>query len=310
MKNDSEKIQEHINRDVEFALDGLLIDSGIITGDPRECSTEVGKIALDIFRRFEIDLTKITFGDVQDLVYSQSTQIGNPGNYLAHIANTAGILRSLVRALEKIHKDRLIIPRPDAAYAIGLVHDLNATFSDYSRGGQQSKEFDEFLLAKKLRVKTFADNVAMHSDYIGGIRLMSKGVDFPKKEAYHNMIEVLNGNGPLSYTSIENEFREYLGGKDRLALLLLTVCDYMENGQPHFDVEKLNKNFEARSKDIIWRYHGKVESERKTPSLLGQALVTGGMERIELYKRIIETLLKNEPQEIEKLEQETNFFHE
>ncbi|MBN1645236.1 hypothetical protein JW851_04360, partial [Candidatus Woesearchaeota archaeon] len=262
----------------------------------------------DIFHQFETDTTKITFGQLQDLVYSQGTQIGNPGNYLAHISNTAGILRSLVIVLDKIHKGQLKLPHPDIAYAIGLVHDLNATFSNYAIGGQQSKEFDEFVLAKKLGFKRMADEAAMHSDYLGAINLLAEGVDFPKQEAYIGMKQILTGDGPLSYPKIEREFNSYLEGKDRLNLLLLTISDYTEKGQPHFNADKFDENFEERSKDIMWRYHGKAHSQGKLPSLLGQALVNGGMKRIAMYKKIVNVLLEANPEKIERLKQETNFF--
>ncbi len=302
--------QTKITRDAEKALDGLLIDSGMLSGNTQLCTTEVGKKALHIFRQFEADPTKIRFSDLQDLVYSEGTQIGQPGNYLSHVSNTGGILRSLVVQLEKIHQGRLKIPHPDVARSMGLSHDLNATFSNYAVGGQQSKEFDEFLLARSLGLPLIAENVALHSDYLGGIRLMTEGADFSKKAAYSGMIQVLKGDGPLSYNAIEEEFRAYLDGRDRLHLLLLTVSDYMENGQPHFDVGKFDENFKVRSKDIVWRYYGKAIEEEKTPSLLGQALVSGGMKRIQLYKTIVDKLLQNKPQEIEELEKTTNFFHE
>ena len=138
---------EQIRNDTEFLAE-LLIDPGMMTGNPTQCKTEVGKRALEIFQKFENCPERITFGDLQDLVSSEGSQIGNQGAYLSHIANTAGVFRSLVRTLEQIQSG-LSLPDPDIAYATGLVHDLNATFSDYGKGGQQSKEFDEFVLAKR-----------------------------------------------------------------------------------------------------------------------------------------------------------------
>ncbi|MBN1645154.1 hypothetical protein JW851_03910, partial [Candidatus Woesearchaeota archaeon] len=73
-KSISEEDQDSISKEAEIALDGLLIDPGIITGNTQLCITEVGKRALDIFHQFETDTTKITFGQLQDLVYSQGTQ--------------------------------------------------------------------------------------------------------------------------------------------------------------------------------------------------------------------------------------------
>ena len=297
---------KRIIKDTEFLAD-LLIDPGMINGSVDECETEVGKKAIEIYQQFEHNPSIITFGDVQDLTLSQGSQIGQPGNYLGHINNTAGILRSLVIALEKIHPT-LDLPHPDKAFAMGLIHDLNATFSDYEKGGQQSKEFDEYVLAVRCGWTEVATQVAMHSDYLGAIKLMAQGTTFPKQEAYTEMINVLQGDGPLSYEAIFQEFSGYMEGKDKLHLMLLTMSDYMEFGKPYFNPETFEGDFEERSKDIVWRYHGKSQSEGKTPSLLGQALIDSGMERIGLYKKILQTLINNDRKGVEQLQENTTFF--
>jgi hypothetical protein len=281
-----------IKQDTESLAD-LLVDPGMLTGNPAQCRTEVGKRAIDIYNQFDDDPAKVRFGHVQDLAVSEGTQIGNPGMYLAHILNTGGVFRSMVRVLERAQPE-IALPHPDVAYATGLIHDLNATFSDYGKGGQQSKEFDQFLLARRLGWPTIAKQVSMHSDYMGAIRLMAKGVDFPKKDAYSEMIGVLRSEGPLSYKAIAAEFADYLSGEDMLPLMLLTVADYIENGKPYFNAETFEKDFDVRSGDILWRYHGKALQDGNTPSLLGQALVDGGLERIGLYKRKVAELLKAE----------------
>jgi hypothetical protein len=300
-------VDERIIQDTEFLAD-LLIDPNIINGELSQCTAEVGKKALDIYYRFEENPTKITFGDIQDLVTSTDSQIGHPGPYLAHILNTGGVFRSLVKTLEKIHPT-LKLPHPNVAFATGLIHDLNATFSDYSVGSQQSKEFDQFILAKRLGWKKVADDVSLHSDYLGGIRLMAADVDFPKKKAYKAMTEMLKGDGPLSYTAIAKKFKRYIEGKDRLCLMLLTVADYSENGKPYFNLPHFNADFNDRTQDILWRYYGKAQSEGKVPSLLGQALANGGIERIETYKNIVSVLLNDDKIEVEKLKEETTFFN-
>jgi hypothetical protein len=299
-------IDPRIISDTEFLAE-LLVDSGMINGDTRTCTTDVGKRAIEIYQQFEDNPRKITFGQIQDLTLEKGSQIGMKGPYLSHVQNTGGVFRSLVLLLGKIHPD-LDLPHPDVAYAAGLIHDLNATFSDYAKGGQQSKEFDEYLLAKRCGWENVASQVAMHSDYLGGVRLMAEGADFPKKEAYTDMIAMLQGDGPLSYEAIFKEFEAYMHGTDRLHLLLLTVSDYMEMGKPFFNQDSFDPDFEARSQDIMWRYHGKAVSEAKTPSLLGQALVDGGLERVGLYKGIVSTLINNDKVKIEQLRETTNFF--
>jgi hypothetical protein len=294
---------EQIIRDGKTCLEGLVEDR-ILEGNPK---TEVGKRAIDLYWKFEESPKKITFGDIQDVTYGSGTQIGNPGNYLSHVNNTAGIFRSLIIALEKTNCG-LRLPHPDEAFAAGLVHDLNATFSNYSAGGQQSKEFDEFVLARMFAWKKMAEEVALHSDYIGGIRLMAQDKDFPKREAYQGMIQVLKGKGPLSYEKIQEEFKLFLQGRDRLPLILLTVADYMESGQPHFDQKNFDQNFKKRSEDIFNRYYQNAVNEGKLPSLLGQALNDGGMDRIKSYKTLIKILLTKDGKIIEELRNTTDFF--
>ena len=289
--------------DIEFLAD-LLVDPGIITGDSSHCNTEVGKKAIEIYNQFETHPHKINFGQLQDLVSSEGSQIGNPGPYLAHLANTAGVLRSLVLQLGKVHPD-LDLPTLERAYAMGLVHDLNATFSDYKKGGQQSKEFDEFVLAKGLGWKQMEQQVAMHSDYLGAIRLMSQGVTFPKEGAYVAMKKVLQSDGLLSYQAIEEQFQGFIDGKENLSLILLTVADYMATDQPHFDLNRFDDDFLARSADIVWRYHGKAMESGQTPSLLGQALVNGGIERIGRYQELVSTLFKGAEDKIFELKSST-----
>tara|TARA_Y100000310_G_scaffold167546_2_gene167407 strand:- start:46982 stop:47905 length:924 start_codon:yes stop_codon:yes gene_type:complete len=292
--------------DVEESLRGLLVDSSMLSGDSAQCKTEVGKRALDIGYGFESNPRKITCGVMEMLTKSEGSQIGNPDNYLAHIFNTAGVFKGLVVALKEAHPD-LDLPHPDVAHAMGLVHDLNATFSDYLLGGQQSKEIDLFLLAKLLGWRFIEEQVAMHSDYIGEARLMAEGVvDFPKKEAYGGMIRIFQGDGPVSYGAIEKQFAEFLRGEDNLPLMTLTIADYMAPdssgpGSSDFDGESLRGGFKARSGDILFRYHGKPIADGKMPSLLGQALADGGMDRITGYRNTMAALLGDNSEKVERL---------
>ena len=299
-------IRKRILEDTEF-LSELFIDPRMINGNTDECDTEVGKWAIDIYNKFENSSEIITLGDIKRLTLSKGSQIGDSDAYLAHVSNTAGIFKSLVISLEKINSN-LDLPHPDVAFATGLIHDLNATFSDYKKGGQQSKEFDQYLLAKRLGFEKVASQVAMHSDYLGGVRLMTKGVKFPKKEAYGKMMEMLRGEGPLSYEKIFSEFQGYMEGKDRFSLMLLTISDYLENGKPYFDLDNFDGDFKLRSEDIVWRYYGDAINKGNTPSLLGQALVEGGLERIDLYRNILLKIIENDNKYIENIKLTTNFF--
>ncbi len=127
---------KRIIQDTEIALDELLIDSNILLGDPDKCKLEVGKRALDIYYKFEEKPRAIKFDDVKKLAESKGSQIRKPEGYLGHVSCTAVKLANLVKILGEKHP-RLKLPHPENAFAMGLVHDLNATFSDYAKGGQQ-----------------------------------------------------------------------------------------------------------------------------------------------------------------------------
>ncbi len=150
--------------------------------------------------------------------------------------------------------------------------------------------------------------VALHSVYLETIKLMSQDVRFPKEEAFVDMKAVLKGDGPLSYKEIEKQFAEFLAGRDNLPLILLTLADYMAVDQPTFDVNHLDQNFAARSEDITFRYYGKAIADGRTPSLLGQALVSGGMDRIVGYKQLVGDLFDNHPRVISGLQNSTTFW--
>lgn len=306
--NDDPRIIE----DTEKALFPLLADPGIFTGRPEECTTEVGKRALEIYFNFEEQPQRIKGEDLKKLIESEGSQIGNKDDYFGHITKTAGVLKSLVEILGKKYSN-LDLLDPGVAYATGLVHDLNVTFSNYAAGGQESKEFDEFLLANRFCWETMAERVAMHSVDLEVIKLLTEGAELPNpnhEAAYVGMREVLQGDGPLSYVNIESRFKNYMQGKENLPLLLLTVSDYMTNEKNFFDESSFDRDFRVRSDDIIWRYYDKAIQEGRTPPLVGQTFYQGGLERVGLYKAIVSTLLKGDEKNIERLKRDTNFFRD
>lgn len=281
-----------ITRDTEFLAE-LLVDKGIGTGSAEQCKTEVGKRALDILWKFETFPKAISLEEISTLARSDKSQIGQPEQYLAHLAATADIFECMARTLHKKHPN-LDLPGPESCYSAGLVHDLSATFSDYAKGGQQSKEADQYFLAKRVGYTRNAAHVALHSVYLEGLKLMKNGAVFPKQEAYEGMIAVLRGAGPLSYEAIEQEFRETVQGKENLPLIVLSVADYMALPGTRFDPLTMDRDFEARSDDIMERYYHQAVREGKTPPLLGQALVgENGLEKIIRYKNIVKALLEN-----------------
>ena len=298
------KMNLEIRKNTEFLSD-LFIDQGVISGEPSQCVTEVGKRALDIYYQFETKPGKITFEDLDNLVKSKNSQISNPDRHLQHLKSAATLLKSIVKTLGSIYPD-LDLPTPELAYATGLVHDLNATFSDYGKTGQQTHELDGFFLATRLNFFTMRNHVTLHSDYIGVARLIANGVYFPEQEVYKGMKATLNGFSSISYQKIADEFAGFLSGKENLSLILLTVADYAADGRIFFTGENFNEAFDMRTADIESRYCQRNEVGHL--SLIGQALMSGGMQRIKSYKELISMLLNHEPYEIERLRQETNFF--
>ena len=65
------KMNLEIRKNTEFLSD-LFIDQGVISGEPSQCVTEVGKRALDIYYQFETKPGKITFEDLDKLVKSKN----------------------------------------------------------------------------------------------------------------------------------------------------------------------------------------------------------------------------------------------
>lgn len=301
---------QKVIEDSEEMLAELLVDEGLLSGEPESCSTEVGKRALDTYNRFEYMPLDITEDDMVRLVESDGSQIRNKGAYLSHITNTAGVLKGIVNLLSKKYPE-LWLPHPDYAHSTGLVHDLNATISNFKKGGHESKEFDGYVLGERHGWHNMSRKISMHSVYLEMIRLFSEGEELENPElepAYEGMRKVLKGDGPLSYREIEKRFRKFMGGRDNLPLILLTVADHIESGRSEFDPYALEEDFEKRADDIHFRYWGKAIEEGRVPSMVGRALYRGGMDRIKSYKDIVHNLILNNKQTIEILKKESDFF--
>ena len=295
-------MNKKLETQIDEALSPLLIDEGMLTSID-DCKVEVAKRAFELHLRLEDEPETITKEDVEKLVHSEGSQIGNKEPYLAHITNVGSILKDLVIKLNDRRSD-LILPTPQEAYAIGLLHDISATYTDYSAGGQQSKEVDEFLLGEKHGWMTIVNDAALHTAYIGIIKLLAEGHPLPKEEfepAYENMRKLFQGDSVLSYESIKDRFGGYLDGTDNLILMLLTVVDNTENGQSIFNEETFEVDFSERSKDIVFRYYHKPISEDKKPSLLGISLESGGKDQIMNYQIITSALLNDDKVKIDEL---------
>ena len=103
----------------------------------------------------------------------KESQIRNKKDFFLHCVNVGRIFRSAVIQLQKKYSNALDLPHPDEAFAFGVIHDLNATFSSWEVGGQNSKEIDLYILAKARGIDLIANCVALHGDYIGIAKLMA-----------------------------------------------------------------------------------------------------------------------------------------
>jgi hypothetical protein len=312
---DSNKVYEK-QVDASF-LEDYLIDPELLSWSPGPKALEVTKIAieiLDIAKNKPARLINI-FEDklLEKLINSKGSQIGNKDTYLSHIVHTSMIFGKMVETLLKLHP-RIDLPPTLVAGGLGLIHDLNATYSDYQKTGQQSKEIDLYFHARHLGIPLISHHVAMHSGYLEIARLihdkeLAGNVAFPKSSVYQTMQNIFWHEGPFSIESIHSEFCEFMAGRDNLPLICLSVADYLENGKSEFNQGTIEEDFRERSFDIASRYAYRPMHEKKQVSALGIALTRyGAMDRLISYKNIVKDLLENKPDVIEKYKERTTFW--
>lgn len=300
-----------IRREGERALEGL-IDPDILSGDPARCTTEFSKLVVDLCVRMEDDfyVQKVTEQDLDHVLQHPESQIIDKDLVRSHFITAGYLYQDLVQVLQKRHHDSLDLPHPDTARTRGFFHDFNKMFSNFSVGEQQSKELDLYFLAQMNGWQRMATTMAFHNDYIGIARLLANGYSFPVKDkAYLGMRGVLQGDGALSYQEIVKKFDAFLGGKDNLPLLVLSVVDNIESGCRRFTYDTIDHDFEERGGDIKRRSYDQPLSSSGKPTLFGKALVEyGGLERMRMYKEVVKTLFSGNSDEIEQLKNTTTFF--
>ncbi|MDP3733897.1 MAG: hypothetical protein Q8R37_01595 [Nanoarchaeota archaeon] len=294
---------EKIKTDAQKALTGL-VSPNIIAGSPK---TDFEQRVDEILHKFAESPRSVSNQEIEAVVRHKDSQIGNPEGYFLHCVRVGKIFSSAVIQLQKKYEDSLNLPHPEDARAYGTIHDFNATFSDWSKGSQNSKELDLYFIAMARGIDTIANEIALHCDYIGIAKLMADGKPFPKQESYTGMIEILQGDGPLAYKTIEENFSVYLGGKDNLPLLTLTIVDLLENGQETFIPETIDADFTSRfTDDVLVRYtKGDTLQEMKP---LGQALLGGGAVRMEKYVKILTDFALGDSRRVREKYADTTFF--
>jgi len=296
-------VSQTILYDAKIALHGL-VSENIIVGTPQ---TDFEKRIDEVFTKFSESPRSVSEEEVEAVVRHKDSQIGAPEDYWSHCVNVGRIFDSAVKQLQRKYSGGLRLPHPDDARAYGTIHDITATFSDWSTGRQHTKELDLYFVAKARGFDNIADEVALHADYLGIARLMAEGKPFPNQEAYAGMIEILKGEGPLSYGVIERGFSAFLAGEDNLPLLTLTVMDLIENGQDVFDPGAIDANYKARFTDgFLVRYTTGDSIAQMKP--FGQALLDGGTDRMDKYLQILKDIALGDPVEIKERYHHTTFF--
>ncbi len=269
-----------------------LIDPELLKLEPGPKALDVTNHAIEILAKatFLPEFRKLKESDIKKLVYSNGSQIGNKESYLFHVINTGHIYETLVGNLMERHEN-IRLPVPEVARSMGFIHDLNATYSDYEKTWQQSKQADLYFHAKHLGVKLVEEHIAMHCCYLETLQVIHDNKPFPKYEAYSTMRNVLGGDGPNSLFSIKSSFNGFMNGMDNLALIVLTVADYLDNGKP-FELSNFESAFEEKYRDVKYRYYDSFVEKDSVPSALGRGIVEyKGYKRLYKYKIIVSDLL-------------------
>jgi len=207
-----------------------------------------------------------------------------------------------------LEKDAFLdLPEPDEARARGLIHDLDSTYSDYKKTGQQSKQIDLYFHARHLGLPVISHEVAMHCAYLEVLEIISSREPFPNSGAYSSMADFLEKKQLM--LKIIKEFADYKKGKDNLPLIALSVADYLSTDKAYNKIDLRDKNsfdefFKERAEDIVSRYYYKPLQEQRPVSALGTALIVKkGYDRMLKNKEIISTLLYGTEDAIAQLEQ-------
>jgi len=272
-------------------LGQLVVDSEHLLSRKYEGAEDITKRVLDLFDVLEMEPERITEGDYKEIVEADASQIGRPGPHLLHTRNVAKISSNLVSRLSDKHPD-LDLPSPKKAFVYGLIHDLAATFSFYGRDDlkQASKELPQYVIAAEFGLQDLADS-SMHGSYFGLLKMIKNSEGVFSGSHYAAWAEALNNSEhPHNYGAIMSCFGEFVHGKDKLGLIVLSVADCIDVPGAEVSVDEISsgnllQRFGIRLDDIETRYVN-------TP--LGIALSQGGRDRMENYVRVVSAFLNGD----------------
>ena len=285
-------VSERIIKDTDF-LANFLADPEILSGNPLYCNLEIGKEALDLYHKFETNPLKITLDDIIKIATNKESRIYTPEKYILHVKNTAEIMCYFVKDLSQKYPD-LNLLNPEVAYVHGLIHDLGKVISKPVNDNYEAGNFIDFFLAKRFGWKNIESYTSMHSVHLEAFKLIYRGDEFSNKEDYKEIRKIFNDHlSPLYYPSIENQFNGLINGRENQLLILLTVADYTADENNSFKKEEFNERFNERTKSILSRYCKLYKNYPEKTSLIGKALIEGGMDRVKFYKEIVLNLLES-----------------
>jgi len=292
--------------DIRFLVPFLYDGEYLVQRSPGSDASDLTRKVHHVFDIMREDPALLRPRDVVAVVYDTNSQLCKKDERMVHFQHVGAITHQLITALLEKNPD-LPLPSPEVGRAMGLVHDLSNAFARYhGTFNQDEKELTLYHLAVELNVPIVAD-AAQHSIYLEIANMIAKRKEgLPNVERYSKWSEAYNNSGNphniwnmfVRYGNLHAaEGNDYVHGKDKLGLIVLTVADYLDDRGDHpadikLDLKKIKENFEVGSGEILARhYHGRVKAG-KSPTAAGVALVKeSGLKRMELYLKVVDNLL-------------------
>ncbi len=291
--------QDHIRFLVPFLYDGEYL----VQRSPGSNASDLTRKAHHVFDIMREDPTLLKTRDVAEVVYDANSQLVDKDGRMAHYQRVAGINHQLVTTLLE-RNPHLGLPSPEIARSMGLVHDLSNAFARYhGKFNQEDKELTLYHLAVELNVPIVA-NAAQHAAYLEIADMIAKRKGFATVQHYSEWSDVYNEqHNPHNVVAMFSEYgnphaaegNDYVHGKDKLSLMVLTVADFLDDGKSNqVGLKKLKENFYLRMSTIVTRdYYDRIKAG-KLPTAFGVALLEkGGLQRMEAYLNTIESLLSS-----------------
>jgi len=276
-------------------LEPFVIDPLVLERDPGVSATDLTKKVHHIFSIMREDPVLLKPADVWRVVNDKDCQTKFREIRMGHFQRVARINKDLVQKLTDQHPE-LDLPNPNHAYSLGLVHDIVNTYVKWDGFYvQEEKELPLYFHAKHFLIPSLAD-AAMHNAYFGILKMIYKGEGFSTVQRYAEWTAALNdAENPNNYENIINDFSSFLGGKDKLGLITLTIADCVDDfgNTGTIDFMDLKPHFDKRMNEILHRtYHTRI-SGGLPPKAMGIDLhEMGGMERLKSYVSLVDDLLK------------------